>query len=75
MIRFTMTKTVDFPDERVYRAWLKAMSGAGTPNEVVSKLRLYESPQEWEEGAWKTVSTVERVVDLPGNGAGTVEES
>ena len=75
MIRLTMTKTCDFPDERIYRAFLKAMSGAGAPNSAVAKLRLYDSPQEWEEGAWKTRVEVERVVDLPGNGAGMVEES
>ncbi len=63
MIRMTMTKKCDFPDERIYRLFLKAMAESGVPNDVISALRLYESPQRVEEGAWVTTFEVERAVD------------
>lgn len=69
MVKLTMTKTCTFPDEKVYRMFLKAMADAGTPNSVVSALRLYETPQRVEEGAWVTVFEVEKVVDVPEEGA------
>lgn len=73
MIRMKMTKQCEFPDERIYRAFLRALADSGVPNMVISALRLYDSPQKVEEGAWVTTFEVEKKVDLLGDAEGAIE--